>query len=164
MLITLPELRSGTGFLVGGGLEIRVSLAFVFFRPTPLPWYPRCVASLTLCTDPQAEVNLLRLKGAYPELETLTADGDVLLQCAGDVIVRAHRLILSLSSSLLKDMLANSPAAAQSGPVELPCEMDCPALWRKALTFLYPLSSSDRQLSWEILGPLMRLADKCDKR
>jgi len=140
---------------------------------------------------PQADLTVYRLLGECPELRALTADGDVLLMCEGGVAVRAHRLLLSMASPVLRDILAASapppPATARataaagrkrqktaataassssssavgSAPLELPCGDDCPGMWTKVLTFLYPVAPSEQRLNWDILGPVLRLADKC---
>jgi hypothetical protein len=120
----------------------------------------------------------------------LTADGDVLLMCKGGAAVRAHRLLLSMTSNVLKDILdvaaaaaaasdadagaaeparkrqktaAGAVAAAPAGaqPLVLKCEGDCPAMWRKVLALLYPVLPAERELSMAILAPVLRLADKC---
>ena len=137
----------------------------------------------------QAEVEVVRLLNDCPRLRALTADGDVLLMCEGGAAVRAHRLMLSMTSDVIKDILDVAAAAAGSGavagvagparkrqktgkaaaavapagaqPLVLNCEGDCPAMWRKLLTYLYAVPPVEQQLSNTILAAVLRLADKC---
>jgi hypothetical protein len=110
--------------------------------------------------------------------------------CKGGVAVHGHRFPLSMASPVLKDILAasappppatarataaagrkrqktaaaaasSSAAAVGSAPLELPCGDDCPAMWSKVLTFLYPVGPGEQRLNWKILEPVLRLADKC---
>ena len=59
-----------------------------------------------------------------------------------------------------KTAAASSSAAVGSAPLQLPCADDCPAIWTKVLTFLYPVSPDEQRLSMEILERVLRLADK----
>ena len=124
-----------------------------------------------------------RLLGDCPRLLESTADGDVALMCEGGVAVCAHRLILSVASPVLRDILAAAPAAAEAcstttaprkrrkvaaeaapiagSPLALPCEGDCPVMWRKLLALLYPVGPGEQQLNWGLLEGVLRLADKC---
>jgi hypothetical protein len=131
----------------------------------------------------QADVTVNRLLGDCPRLLESTADGDVALVCKGGAAVRAHRLILSVASPVLRDILAAAPAAVEAcstttaprkrrkvaaeaapiagSPLALPCEGDCPVVWRKLLALLYPVGPGEQQLDWRLLEGVLRLADKC---
>jgi hypothetical protein len=154
-MMRLSELREGAGFLVDDRLEIRVRTLVT-----------KTIYMLLIClctkTITQACTKLKQLHGGFPELKALTADGDVRLTCAGGDVVRAHRLILSLASPVLKDVLEAAAAARDGAAPELACAGDAAWAWAKSLALLYPVGISERRLSWEILEPLLRLADKCE--
>ena len=88
---------------------------------------------LTVSPGPEAPV--------CPELLALTADGDVRLICSGGTAVRAHRLMLSLASPVLRDALATSATssvacasatmAVDGAPLGLPCPDDPAWVWQK---------------------------------
>jgi hypothetical protein len=85
----------------------------------------------------------------------------VRLICA-DEVVRAHRLILSLASPVLKDVLEAAAATRGGAALELACAGDAAWAWLKSLALLYPVGTDERRLSWTILEPMLRLADKCE--
>jgi len=102
----------------------------------------------------------VKLLAPSPRLIELTAGGDVKLVCRGGVVVRAHALILSMASPVLKGSLEAQPSG-KGGDFEIPCADDCPATWLKLLSFLYSVGAEEQRLTWSILEPVLRLADKC---
>jgi hypothetical protein len=151
------------GFVVDGyAIIFRVSAPLRMLPPPRSPPAPAGSLGMLTCSKTFAAAVHTQAEDVFPALCAASADGDVVLRCAGDYPVRAHRSLLSLASPVLRDML-DTAAATQAAPtLELPCAADSPAAWLKALALMYPLGArAERALAWLGLEALLRLADKC---